>query len=382
MSRSIFTSVIVAGGKGERLEPITKYQPKALVPFCGVPFIKLIIDQMFRLDMKKVIVLTGHFGEHITDYLTDVFSDKIDKIEIIPFPTDISKEERLASWVETCQDPFLLNYCDNYIIDDDFVAAQIRTQSRCRLILQKRKEGNFELISAETCREVSKERSSNSSYVELGYVAVNNVDGNDLINELRNSKSVWSTFESNAQLDCTVYAGPFLSISNRETYVSQKSFGRLIVLDRDGVINKKPNHRTYISDFAQFSYLQTTLEILMLLSKQGYSFVIATNQPGVALGTVDDGFLTKLHIKITNDLRKLGISVLAFYVCKHHWDEKCNCRKPRPGMLLEICKDFNMEAANTVYVGDEEKDCQAAKSVGMPFVDIKSIAKLSGYSSE
>ena len=68
---------------------------------------------------------------------------------------------------------------------------------------------------------------------------------------------------------------------------------------------------------------------------------------------------------MTIDLRALGVNILAFYVCEHHWDDNCLCRKPRPGLLYQITTDFCLTASATYFVGDEDKDLQAGLSAGM-----------------
>lgn len=68
---------------------------------------------------------------------------------------------------------------------------------------------------------------------------------------------------------------------------------------------------------------------------------------------------------MTIDLRAFGVNILAFYVCKHHWNDNCICRKPKPGLLNQITEDFELNASTTYFVGDEDKDIQAALSAGM-----------------
>jgi len=107
------------------------------------------------------------------------------------------------------------------------------------------------------------------------------------------------------------------------------------------------------------------IKIFETLGGLGYNFVIASNQPGVATGEVSEDFLNNLHRKMTNDLREYGVNLLAFYVCKHHWDDYCSCRKPKPGLLNQIAADFQLSPKETYFIGDEDKDMNAAESSGM-----------------
>jgi D-glycero-D-manno-heptose 1,7-bisphosphate phosphatase len=102
-----------------------------------------------------------------------------------------------------------------------------------------------------------------------------------------------------------------------------------------------------------------------MLSNKGFNFIVATNQPGIATKEVSELFLANVHQKITNDLRKLSINILTFYVCKHHWDDSCECRKPKPGMLNQAIKDFNLKRNNLIFIGDENSDLRAAEAAGI-----------------
>ena len=162
---------------------------------------------------------------------------------------------------------------------------------------------------------------------------------------LRNKKNIQDTFASLSNLGKLNYREiefEYESVSEFPRYVKQNIFGKIIILDRDGVINKRMEKRTYLTKSNQLEYLERNLELFRLLSTIGYNFVVATNQPGVALGSVTESFLKQLHTRITADLRARGINVLAFYVCKHHWDTNCLCRKPKPGLLNEIVEDFKL----------------------------------------
>jgi D-glycero-D-manno-heptose 1,7-bisphosphate phosphatase len=101
------------------------------------------------------------------------------------------------------------------------------------------------------------------------------------------------------------------------------------------------------------------------LSQWGCDFIVATNQPGVALGQVGPDFLLELHQKIASDLMVMGVNILAFYVCTHHWNEDCECRKPLPGMLIRAIRDFRLNPGETLYIGDADKDLVAAQAAGI-----------------
>jgi D-glycero-D-manno-heptose 1,7-bisphosphate phosphatase len=129
-------------------------------------------------------------------------------------------------------------------------------------------------------------------------------------------------------------------------------------------------HQKYLTNINEYKPIYENWECLKEVSKLGVDFLIATNQPGVATGEISEEFLAEIHIKLVSDLLNYGINILSVYVCKHHWDEDCNCRKPKPGMLLEAIQAFAINPASTLYIGDELKDSIAASSAGIDCVII------------
>jgi D-glycero-D-manno-heptose 1,7-bisphosphate phosphatase len=129
-------------------------------------------------------------------------------------------------------------------------------------------------------------------------------------------------------------------------------------------------YREYLSNLKDYRPIYENWSTLKKVSNWGVDFLIATNQPGVATGEVSEEFLSEFHIRLVSDLLDYGINILAVYACKHHWNENCNCRKPRPGMLLEAMEQFEISTESTLYIGDEPKDSIAASAAGIDYVII------------
>ncbi len=357
------SAVILAGGKGERMLPITEFQPKALVPVLGIPMLKLQIDQLERLGISKIFVLTGHFGEDIQSYI----DSQTYEIEIVCLQSEPSFEpgERLARCLSKLPKEFLLLYCDNFIQDDEVILSQINSDSELSMVLQHRDSGNIQLKENLTCVYIQKDRDSHSPYVELGYISIRSENFFKILLETLDLNLSFKLFSEHNRMTYTILNSDYESISDFQRYIRQGLQGKIIVLDRDGILNKKMAPRKYLCSFKDLSYEMQFIKIFEILGGMGYSFVIASNQPGIATGEVSKDFLSKLHRKMTVDLRAFGVNILAFYVCEHHWDENCDCRKPKPGLLNQIALDFDLSANTTYFVGDEDKDLQAAISAGM-----------------
>lgn len=356
------SAVILAGGKGERMLPITEFQPKALVPILGVPIIKLQIEQLQRLGIQRVHILTGHFGEDIQNYIeTQSF-----EIEVVCIQSDpsFSPGKRLVNSLSVLPNEFLLLYCDNFIPNDEIVSDQINSTTDMSMILQVREAGNIELKD-EVCIYVNIERKPSTPYVELGYLSIRSKDFIEILKETQDLNLAYEMYSEKYTMQYQVLHSEYQSISDFNRYIRQGLQGKIIILDRDGVINRKMAPREYLNSFDQLVYEKGYIEIFKALGSLGFNFVIASNQPGIATGQVTPEFLNELHRKMTDDLRLMGVNILAFYVCKHHWDDNCECRKPKPGLLNQIISEFDLTSNSTYFVGDEEKDMQAAESAGV-----------------
>jgi len=354
----INTAFILAGGKGERMLPITELQPKALVPINGVPIIKLQVDQLIRNNITKIIILTGYLGEQIRQYVDSLNYGPI--VSCIESNPELTPGERLIEGFKSVSDSYILLYCDNFIPNDNIIKQQLNTKNGVSIIIQKRDEGDIYINQDLSAVYDGKERKRSNPYVELGYLAVNSNEFNKQIRNCKDINTALEIFSKTNILKFNELIGDYYSLSNFTRYINQNLHGKIIIVDRDGIINTKMEKRKYLTSLEMLSYEDGKLEILSKLGKEGYSFIVATNQPGVAIGNVTESFLISLHQKITNDLRLRGVNILSFYVCKHHWNDLCECRKPKPGMLNQAIKDFNLTKKCLIFIGDEKTDIQAA----------------------
>lgn len=136
----------------------------------------------------------------------------------------------------------------------------------------------------------------------------------------------------------------------------------LIILDRDGVINEDSDN--YIKSPEEFIPLPGSLEAIARLHRAGYSVVVATNQSGIARGYFDVDTLNLMHEKLSQMLATHGGQLDGIFYCPHGPDDACECRKPKPGLLLDIKARFNTVMQDVPLVGDSLRDLQAARAVG------------------
>lgn len=137
---------------------------------------------------------------------------------------------------------------------------------------------------------------------------------------------------------------------------------KLIILDRDGTINHDSDH--YIKSLAEWRPIKGSIEGIARLTQAGYRIVIATNQSGIARGLFDTATLIGIHDNLQRTVSQAGGRIDAFFFCPHAADSACECRKPKPGMLLEIARRFNVSLAEVYMVGDAQRDLEAAAAAG------------------
>jgi len=137
---------------------------------------------------------------------------------------------------------------------------------------------------------------------------------------------------------------------------------KLVILDRDGTINHDSEH--FIKSVDEWRPLKGALEAIARLTQSGYRIVLATNQSGIARGLFSTRTLFEIHEALQRAATQAGGRVDAFFFCPHSSDARCPCRKPEPGMLLEVARRFNVSLKDVYMVGDALRDVQAAAAAG------------------
>lgn len=137
---------------------------------------------------------------------------------------------------------------------------------------------------------------------------------------------------------------------------------KLIVLDRDGVINIDSDQ--FIKSPDEWKPIPGSLEAIARLNESGWRVVVASNQSGVGRGLFDMDTLNAINEKMTKAIGQVGGRLDAIFFCPHSADSTCDCRKPKPGMFLQIAERFNVDMKGVPVVGDSLRDLQAGVAVG------------------
>ena len=146
---------------------------------------------------------------------------------------------------------------------------------------------------------------------------------------------------------------------------------KAVFLDRDGVLNQEMGD--YVCHFEDFHILDN-FEALKTLQDKGYLLIVATNQGGLAKGWYTEDELGKMHQSLRAAYARHGVEFADMLYCPHHpnFTGECDCRKPKPGLLLQGIAKYNIDPALSYFIGDRERDVEAGTAAGVKGILINS----------
>jgi histidinol-phosphate phosphatase family protein len=387
-----FQAVILCGGLGTRLRPITDNLPKPMAPVNGKPFLHYLIEQLAKQGVKKFLLLTGYLGHHISEYFGDGSIWNLN-ISYSNGPTEWDTGRRIWEAKEKIDPIFLLLYSDNFV--------QFRLQTLLKLyqthklpislLLAPKEKGNISISEDGRIQAYDKNRNGEGfDFVEVGYMIIEKEQVLESFPTYSgfpdfNFSQVLQKFAGEGEIAGLVVRDAYHSISDIERlkkmsdYLSHK---KIILIDRDGTINVKAPHGEYICTVDEFHFIPDTYNAMKQLASEGYEFIVITNQAGIARKKYTEDDLGKIHEKMIDTFSKDYISILKIYYSPHHWNENSFMRKPQPGMFFEASKEFTFRMDKVLYIGDDPRDCEAAYNAGCSSLYIGSPAELVNLSPE
>ena len=368
-------AVILAGGRGERLRPFTDTMPKPMYPIGGIPFIVRLIEQIKDFGIDKIVILLGYKALKVVDELGDGRCYGVN-ITYDMAPVEYDTGDRLIHAKDLLDDRFLLMYCDNYCQIDysRLVREAYENDAMIQMSVYANKDGytknNIKMNNDGRMVDIyDKNRTEYGLQgVEIGYSIVKKEVIDLVSGDVRNfAKAVFPKLVGMQKLYATVTEHRYYSIGSYERMSLTEEFFRekkVAFLDRDGTLNVRAPKACYIEKPEEFVWLDGAIEAIKLLNDNNVVTILVSNQPGIARGnlTVDD--LNKIHEKMQNDLKLNGAHIDYIYYCPHNWDDGCECRKPKPGMLYQAQRDLSLDVRKCMLFGDDLRDIEAANAFG------------------
>lgn len=154
--------------------------------------------------------------------------------------------------------------------------------------------------------------------------------------------------------------------SDENNYITE----RVIFLDRDGTVIRDPEDER-VDKEEKIELFPDSIDALKHLAENNFSVILITNQAGIAEGRINIEDFNRINSKVIEMLSPSGIKILKTYMCPHAPEDKCECRKPKPTMILEAIKEFNLDPKNLYMVGDRESDINAGINAGIKTILVK-----------
>jgi len=398
-------TVIMAGGKGTRISSIASDIPKPMIPIAGMPVLEREINSLREQGFDDIIITVSHLGEQIINYFGD--GSKISPVTGQPFNVKIEyyfEKEPLGNAgalfkiKDKLTDDFLLLNGDA-VFDIDFnrfVEYHKGNHALVTLFTHPNShpydsgliitDNNGQVTKWLTKEEQRPEYYKNRVNAGLHVVSPKVLDLNITTPKIDLDRQILKPLVSKGLV--VAYDSPeyVKDMGTPDRYyqvlkdfengvVESKNLQRkqkAIFLDRDGTINQ---YKGFIRNEDEIELLPGISEAIKEINNTGYLAIIITNQPVIARGEVTFEKLNSIHNKIETLLGHDGAYIDGIYYCPHHPDSgypgeikelkiNCECRKPKPGLILKAAHDYNIDLENSWMIGDSKIDILAGQNAG------------------
>ncbi len=358
------------------MKPLTDTRPKPMVEIHGKPFLAYQIEQLRNQGFKKILLLLGYLPEIVQNYFGDGRGWGV-KIEYSVSAVDDETARRMKlaeSGLEPC---FLLLYCDNYwpMQIDRMWSRFVAVGAPAMITVYTNKDGytrNSVRVDPDGHVAVYDKACATPGLqgVEISYALINR-SVVELMSQANISveEALYSRLAQQRQLlayltDHRYYSvGALHRLPLTEAFLARRP---TVILDRDGVLNKRAPRAHYVRSWEEFEWLPGAKEALRLFKEANYRVIVASNQAGIGRGSMTEQDVNEIHDKMKEEAMQAGGRIDAIYYCPHDWDDGCECRKPKPGLLFRAQRDLSLDLTRTPFVGDDERDAETADAAGCP----------------
>ena len=397
--------VILAGGKGTRLKEVSGDIPKPMVPILGKPLLQHLIEQCAKYGFLDICLLVSYKGDVIEEHFGDGSQYGV-SIQYYRENTPRGTAGALLDILDQLNEQFLVLYGDTYFdvdlnkfwefykdksgdaaiflhpndhpydsdlveIDKDLMITNLHGYPHDELWRRNLVNAAVYILSKTSLSGINVETEKPDIAKDLFPLMISadkKIFGYISVEYLKDM----GTPERLKKVEGDIASGKVerLKLSNKKT---------AIFLDRDGVINHEVNH---LSTPKQFKLIAGVGKAIKQVNQAGFLVVVVTNQPVVARGDISEDELREIHNKLDTMLGGDGAYIDRLYYCPHHPDSgfigevmelkvECDCRKPKPGLLLQAAEDMNISLQDSWMVGDSSADMLAGEKAGVQTILVK-----------
>ncbi len=389
-------TVIMAGGKGTRISPVSVEIPKSMLPIAGKPVLEHQLECLAGQGYRDIVIVTGHLGEAIHEYFGNGSRFGV-SIEYYHEEKPLGTAGSLVALKDRLTEDFLLINGD-LLFDVDLKRFEAFHHSKKALatLFTHPNDHPFdsELIIADKDSRITGwlgRANREDAYKNLVNAGIHMISP-ELLSE---KEKVGKLNLDRDLLTPSLPTGKIFSYNSPEyvkdmgtpkryeevcnDYCSGKVVARnlrnkqkAIFLDRDGTINE---YKGLVTKPEYLNLIEGSAQAIAKINRSGYLAILITNQPVIARGICSLAGLEQIHNRLEFLLGEQGAYLDAIYFCPHHPDKgfegerveykiDCSCRKPKPGMLLQAARDFNVDLEQSYMVGDDVKDMLAGQAAG------------------
>jgi D,D-heptose 1,7-bisphosphate phosphatase len=390
--------VIIAGGQGTRIASVNSEIPKAMIPVCGKPIIQHEVELCKRYGFTDFLFIIGYMGDQISSYFGDGSKWGVN-IDYYQETQPLGTAGALGYLKDKLTEDFYVFYGDT-IVDFDMEAMLKYHQEKnadATLFLHPNDHPyDSDIVQLDAEGKVLK--FDNKPHPE-GFVSKNIVNAALFIFSPKILEKIEVGVKSHiekhvlprcleAGMNLYGYVSPeyikdmgtpdrYEAVcqdfeSGKVARLNKKNPRPAIFLDRDGTINEEVN---LLNKPEQLKLIEGAAEAIRLINKSDYLAIIVTNQPVIARNLCSIEELEYIHASLETMLGKERAYVNAIYYCPHHPDKgypeerpeykiDCECRKPKPGLLLQAAKDWNIDLSKSYMIGDSDRDLKVGQNAG------------------
>jgi len=402
--------VIMAGGKGTRIQSVASDIPKPMIKIEGKPVLEHEIECLRDQGFLDIIITVSHLGNIIMDYFGDGSKWGV-SIQYYNEITPLGNAGALFKIKEQLKEDFLLLNADA-IFDIDFnrmVAFHKKHGGLVTLFTHPNshpydsglilvdEDGSVKkwLTKEDERPEYYKNRVNAGLHiispkvfelVDVDAVKIGEQDEDGKVIKVDLDRQILKPLASTGKMFC--YDSPEYVkdmgtperfnvvekdyVEGRVVGKNLKNKQKAVFLDRDGTIN---HYVGFLRNIDEFELIDGVAQAIKKINNSGYLAIVVTNQPVIARGEVTLEELECIHNKMETLLGYEGAYIDAIYFCPHHPHKgyegeieelkiECNCRKPKPGMLIEAAKDYNIDLRSSWVIGDSKNDIEAGIAAG------------------
>ncbi|MDR2433455.1 MAG: HAD-IIIA family hydrolase [Treponema sp.] len=388
--------VIMAGGKGTRAASIASDIPKPMIPVCGKPILEHQLDCLRKNGLCDITIVIGHLGQNIRDYfgngasfgctisyfaeteplgtagalykLKDLTGDFIllhgDLIFDIDFSRMIAFHQEKKAWATLTVHPNSHPFDSALIVsgEDNRVTGWLNKEDT-RLWYKNQVNAGIHILSAgliKICPQ-EKEKIDLDRDILKPSVKSGRIFAYSTPEYIKDMGTPERYIQVGADIEKGIVEGKNLSVKQK-----------CVFLDRDGTIN---TFNGFVTRPEDFELMDDAAEAVKIINNLGYLAIVITNQPVIARGETDIETLELIHRKMETDLGKSGAYIDDLFYCPHHPDRgfpgerpeykiDCDCRKPKPGLILRAAQKYNIDLTQSFMVGDDIRDILAGINAG------------------